>query len=323
MLLHAALAKIILLAFLIVCSSHAAVAEAPSREHFAVWQVLDVKSRYPIPSEQWLTVLAAQDVIYLGEEHRNQWHIEAALQVLRALFDKGRRPVLGMEMFGWDGQAALNQYGTNAELARDQFLKDAHWDENWGGTFADYEPLISFARTRRVPVLALNPPRRLVRKVAVQGWKNAIDDPEMMTWGMKDEPTVEDAAYREVILRQLQLCHGGLPQDAYERMYEASMFRDEGMAKTIDDSLHSASHDSSSIAGPIVSYTGGGHIQYQLPIPKRVLRKHQGAVRQKSVYMTSFEPDHPEQVQELLDNAIADYVWLTPIGAHGPAKRCR
>jgi uncharacterized iron-regulated protein len=323
MMWHVALAKVFLLGFLILFSSHSsAVEELPSRR-FDVWQVLDVKSGQTIPFERWITALSSQDVIYLGEEHRNQWHIEAALKVLRAILDNGRRPILAMEMFGWDGQAALNQYGTNSESARDRFLKDVHWDQNWGGAFEDYEPLATFARSNQVPLLALNPPRPLVRKIATQGWKKAIDNSEMVTWGMRDEPIVEDPAYREVILRQLQLCHGGLPQDAYERMYEASMFRDEGMAKTINESLRAASGHGASILGPIVSYTGGGHIQYQLPIPKRVLRKRAGEVAQKTVYMTSFQPDHPEELQELLRDGIADYVWLTPVGANGPAKRCR
>ena len=320
---HVTFAKVLLLGFLILYGSLSSAGEEQPNRYFDAWQVLDVKSGHAIPFEQWITVLSKQDVIYLGEEHRNQWHIEAALKVLRAMIDNGRHPVLAMEMFGWDGQAALSQYGTNAELSRDRFLKDVHWDQNWGGTFQDYEPLVNFARSRQVPVVALNPPRPLVRKVAAQGWKKAIDDPEMITWGMKDEPIVEDAAYRQVILQQLQLCHGGLPLEAYERMYEASMFRDEGMAKTIHETLRSASRDSGFIPGPIVSYTGGGHIQYQLPVPNRVLRKHAGDVAQKTVYMASFEPNHPEDVEELLRDGIADYVWLTPIGANGPAKRCR
>lgn len=290
---------------------------------FEAWQVLDVQTGHAIAFDEWVKVLAMQDVIYLGEEHRNRWHIEAAVRVLQAMIDSGRLPLLAMEMFGWDGQAVLNQYVANTEVDRDQFLKNAHWEQNWGGAYQDYEPLVAFARTRRMRLLALNPPRPLVRKVATQGWKKAIGDPDMMTWGMKDEPVVEDAAYRGVILKQLQLCHAGLPEDAYERMYEAAMFRDEGMAKTIGEALRHSLNDSPSNPGPIVSYTGGGHIQYQLPIPKRVLRKRAGDVQQKTVYMTSFQPDHPGEVQELLRDAIADYVWLTPISANGPAKRCR
>lgn len=296
---------------------------AESTPAFEAWQVLDVQSGRAIAFDEWAKTLALQDVIYLGEEHRNQWHIEAALKVLQAMINRGRHPVLGMEMFGWDGQAGLNQYVNNTEVERDQFLKDAHWEQNWGGAFQDYEPLVDFARTHEIPLLALNPPRPLVRKVATQGWKKSIEDPEMMIWGMKQEPIVEDLVYRRVILKQLQLCHGGLPDDAYERMYEASMFRDEGMAKTIGEALRRSPNDSPSNSGPIVSYTGGGHIQYRLPIPKRVLRKRGGDIQQKTVYMTSFQPDHPEEVEELLRDAIADYVWLTPISANGPAKRCR
>jgi uncharacterized iron-regulated protein len=323
MIFHVAFAKVVGLAFLILISSHSSAAEEHPNQRFDVWQIWDVTSGHTIAFEQWITVLSAQDVVYLGEEHRNQRHIDAALNILRAIIDHGRHPTLAMEMFGWDGQAALNQYMTNSEVSRDRLLKDVRWDQNWGGTFQDYEPLVTFARSHQVSLLALNPPRPLVREIATQGWKKAFDDPEMATWGMKDEPIVEDPAYREVILRQLQLCHGGLSQDAYERMYEASMFRDEGMAKTINDFLRSASVGRESIPGPIVSYTGGGHIQYQLPIPKRVFRKRAGEVKQKTVYMTSFQLDHPEDVQELLRDGIADYVWLTPVGANGPAKRCR
>lgn len=290
---------------------------------FEAWQVWDVHSGRVIGFDEWITVLALQDVIYLGEEHRNQWHIEAALKVLQAMIDSGRHPILAMEMFGWDGQPGLNQYVVDTKVERDQFLKDTRWEQNWGGSFQDYEPLVAFARTRQMSLLALNPPRPLVRKVATQGWKKAIDDPEMMAWGMQHARIVEDAAYRGVILKQLQLCHGGLPEDAYERMYEASMFRDEGMAKTIGEALRPSPNDSSGIRGPIVSYTGSGHIQYHLPVPNRVLRKRADEVRQKTVYMTSFQPDHPEEIQELLRDAIADYVWLTPTGANGPAKRCR
>jgi len=35
-------------------------------------------------------------VIYLGEEHRNNWHIEAALKILNALIENHRHPLLAM-----------------------------------------------------------------------------------------------------------------------------------------------------------------------------------------------------------------------------------
>ena len=108
----------------------------------------------------------------------------------------------------------------------------------------------------------------------------------------------------------------------YRTMYEASMVRDEGMAKTIVaavESLHGL-HDPS--AGPVVSYTGGGHIQYNLPVPRRVARRIPGDIRQISIYMTSYEEGRRDALHDMLKDKIADYVWLTPVGPGGMPRRC-
>lgn len=287
---------------------------------FQEWDVLDGKSGEPVPFSDWTTILAAQDVIYVGEEHRNRWHIEAALKILRAVIEKGRRPTLAMEMFGWDGQPALEDYVSSQTATLTGFLKDARWDQNWGGPFEDYEPLVQFAREQRITLLALNPPRPLVRKVAAQGLQAVRQDDAMRRWGIEEADLVEDRAYHDIILGQLQRCHGGLSDDGYERMYEASLFRDEGMAKTLARYL--ARQEKRSSSGPIVSYTGGGHIQYYVPVPKRVQRRNQD-VKHVSVYLTAVSGDPREELMELLRTGIADYIWLTPVGAHGPAKRCK
>jgi len=140
----------------------------------------------------------------------------------------------------------------------------------------------------------------------------------MLRWQMRDEVLSDEPAYREVMVSQLRACHGGLSEEAYQRMYEAALFRDEGMAKTISEHLSHRAPD----AGPVVSYTGAGHIQYRLPVPSRVLRRLKGAIRQTTVYLTSYEPKRQDEIRTLLDQSIADYVWLTPVSAHGAPRRC-
>ena len=76
------------------------------------------------------------------------------------------------------------------------------------------------------------------------------------------------------------------------------------------------------MAGPLVSYTGGGHIQYNLPVPKRVARRLTGQVHQISVYMRSFEVGRIEELQDMIREKIADYLWLTPVSTQGPPPRC-
>lgn len=306
-------------------------AEIAASQLFHEGQILDTKTGQPVSMDDLLTILAGQDVVYLGEEHQNRWHVDTAVKILDGLLAKNRQPVLALEMFSWDGQSGLDHY-VSGGLSKADFLRESHWEQNWGGGFDNYEPLISFARDHRVPVLALNPPRSLVRMVAGKGMSEARAATEMEQWGMQKETFAEDAAYHDMIVKPLRQCHGGLSDGDYQRMYEASVFRDEGMAKVIAERLRLLAAESDSqpvgsdrkaLPGPIVSYTGGGHIQYDLPVPHRVLRRVGAPVKQVSIYFTAFESDRTDDIREYLRGGIADYIWLTPLGTHGPPRRCK
>ena len=289
---------------------------------FTEWQVIDTATGQLVSLDQLTALLLQQDIIYLGEEHHNRFHIDAAITVLRRLKAEGRTPTLAMEMFGWDGQAALDQYVFGPEVSRPEFLEAVRWHQNWGGPYEDYEPLVRLAKDQHWAVDAMNPPKPLVRIVAKNGLAQAESDPMMAQWGMKDEAIVDDPIYRKRILQQLQACHGGGADSFYQTMFEASMVRDEGMAKTLVHRLNQIRSGSDPMAGPLVSYTGGGHIQYNLPVPKRVARRLTDQLRQVSVYMTSFEVGRIEELQDMISEKIADFLWLTPVSAQGPPRRC-
>src|SRR3989442_7621033 len=115
-------------------------------------------------------------------------------------------------------------------------------------------------RSHHLPVPALTPLKPLVRRWAKEGLSSALKDPGMLRWQMRDEVLSDEPAYREIIVSQLRACHSGLSEEAYQRMYEAAVFLDEGMAKTISDYLCRRAPG----LGPVVSYTGGSPIQYRL-----------------------------------------------------------
>jgi uncharacterized iron-regulated protein len=288
------------------------------------WDVLDSRLGAPVKFDQWLDRLSNYDIVYVGEEHHNRFHIEAALKILRSLVDRNGHPTLALEMFGWDGQAAVDRYvhGKYNEASQADFLAQSRWTQNWGGSFEDYAPLLEFAREHHLAVQAMNPPKSVVRSVAKKGLVGVKSDPEWSHWGLDKETIVDDPLYRHKILDQLQECHGGGAPSDYQTMYEASMVRDEAMAKTLVDALGS-SRSSGASRGPIVSYTGGGHIQYNLPVPKRVARRLSDDVKQVTIYLTSFEPSRKAELQQSMEEGLADYLWLTPLGAQGPPRRCR
>lgn len=302
---------------------HSSVVAHPAWDEWMAGQVLDAKTGLPVPMNRWLDGLASYDQIYLGEEHDNRFHIDAALTVLRSLLEHGRRPILAMEMFGWDGQPALDDYIDSKGTGRSEFLERAFWKQNWGGAFDGYESLVQFAKDRRLQLLAMNPPKPLIRQVVKHGLAQARQQAEWRQWGMHEETIVDDPAYRSRILSQIQACHGGGSVEEYLTMYEASMVRDEGMAKTLAAALIRIRAEADPLQGPVVSYTGRGHVQYRLPVPNRVARRVPGELKQVTIYLATFETGRAGELWQAMQEGIADYVWLTPQGAKGSPRRCR
>ncbi len=305
-----------------VRSNHDPLPHATSAA-WAAGQVIDVRTGLTVSRSEWEQTLSSYDVIYLGEEHRNSHHISAALAVLQAVLSHGRHPILAMEMFGWDGQPALDEYVRSSEASRERFLDRVLWKQNWGGPFEDYEPLVQFAKDRHLSVVAMNPPKSLIRQVVQYGVAGMRKRPDWSQWEMASESIVDDPAYRDRILTQLQACHGGGAPEDYQTMYEASMVRDEGMAKTVAALVRSSRSNGQQAAGPVISYTGGGHIQYKLPVPNRVARRIPVGLKQVTVYLSTFEQSREAELKESMRDGIADYIWLTPVGSQGPPKRCR
>ncbi len=295
-----------------------ACAAVPHPGNYRVGQIIDLKQNATLSDAEFRSILQSVDVIYIGEAHYTPSHVAAALQVLQSVLSGGRTPILGMEMFSWDGQAGLDRYLKRAVTSTEDFLAESQWKNNWGGNYADYSPLVDFAKTHGIQLLGLNPPRPLVRKVAKRGLTAIGSDPAVQRWTTPVPFPADDLEYRRVIYEQIERCHAGLSQEVYQKIYEASVFRDEGMASVITTMMKVDAPEPTTF----VSYTGAGHIQYGLPIPKRVQRQLGVPVKHATVYLHALDPEHPEDVEHLLDEHIADYVWLTALGPQGRQPRC-
>jgi uncharacterized iron-regulated protein len=91
--------------FTVACTSSggarfSAASQDGQHPPFKEWQVIDTATGQPVSFDQWTALLLQQEIIYLGEEHHNRFHIDAAMMVLQKLKADGRTPALAMEMFG-------------------------------------------------------------------------------------------------------------------------------------------------------------------------------------------------------------------------------
>ena len=101
---------------------------------FKEWQVIDTATGQPVSLDQWAALLLQQDIIYLGEEHHNRFHIDAALTVLRRLKAEGvRRPWPWKCSAGTARRHWINMF-PGSEMNRQEFLEAVRWQQNWGGS---------------------------------------------------------------------------------------------------------------------------------------------------------------------------------------------
>jgi len=107
------------------------------------------------------------DVVFLGEQHDDPVAHALQRRLLEAAHDAaGERPVvLSMEMFERDAQLVLDEY--LAGLIRERDFLGA--SRPWGNYSRDYRPLVEYAKTHGLPVVAANAPGRYVSRVGREG----------------------------------------------------------------------------------------------------------------------------------------------------------
>jgi len=109
-------------------------------------------------------------VVFFGEQHNDP--VAHALQdsLFRQLHARAdtatARPVaLSLEMFDRDVQYILDEY-LAGHINEENFLQSVR---PWSNYASDYRPLVEVARTRELPVLAANAPRRYANMVSRKG----------------------------------------------------------------------------------------------------------------------------------------------------------
>jgi uncharacterized iron-regulated protein len=181
-------------------------------------------------------VLAAYDVVFIGEEHRHPGNHIAQMALFRALYERQPKLSLSMEQFERDVQGVVDDYlaGTIGESA----LKSK--GRAWDNYPVSYRPLVEFARERNLPVIAAEAPTMVVRCVGERGPEFlATMKPEQRPWAAA-QLNMGDGPYKEKYMRFAagDGSHGeggdtAKAAAAALRSYAAQVTRDDTMAESI------------------------------------------------------------------------------------------
>jgi uncharacterized iron-regulated protein len=209
--------------------------------------------------------MADARAICFGELHPNAEHHlaqgRARAELARRAAADGRVLGVGFEMFQRPFQAALDAF-VAGQIDEDELLLDTEYEARWGWAFELYRPLLSTARDHGLPVLALNAPTELTRKIARMGL-DSLDAEEREQLPELDLENAAHACYFANLGRSGACPPVAPPSDTYT----AQVVWDETMAETASAWLSAAGADAQ-----LIIFAGMGHCQ-ESAIPERITRR--------------------------------------------------
>jgi uncharacterized iron-regulated protein len=194
---------------------------------------------------------SAQTGIYLlGEVHDNPQAHAQRFAFIEKLLAKGVKPVIAMEQFDRDKQAALDH--AMASCADADCVIQQAGGKGWTWNF--YKPVIETALKRRLSIVAANLSTADAMKIAREGLGAALS-PEILRDFRLDQPLDSALFDKQKQAIDEGHCHM-LPATAFKGMVNAQVARDVWMARTIREN---AAHG-------LILLAGNGHVRKDIGV---------------------------------------------------------
>jgi len=206
--------------------------------------------------------IADERVVYVGETHTAYQDHLLQLEVLRGMARQPGRLALGVEWIQARFQPVVDQY-LAGEIDEAGFLQGIEYYDRWRFDYRLYRPIIEYARTNGIPVIALNAAKELTTEVGRVGIEGLSDE---LRTDLPDDYDFSDTAY-EGALREMFKMHPVGGDGQFERFYQVQLTWDETMAQNVARYLQAGSDHR------MLVLAGKGHVSGRSGIPNRVTRR--------------------------------------------------
>jgi len=250
--------------------------------------ILRVRDRSEVSLPQVLKEVRHVRVLCVGELHDEPSHHRAQLEVIRRLDDRGRKVVVGLEMFRAEEQDYLNRW-VKGEVAEDDFIPV--YLQNWNFPWGLYRDIFLYCRDHGIALVGLNIPSAVTRQVGRQGFASLGEDLR------QDLPPVScnvDLVYQDFIRRAMGVGHRHGVE--FEYFCEAQLVWDTAMAWYAVKFLKENPDDT------MVILAGSGHA-WKRGIPEQIRRQSELPCR-------VILPEMPRLDRGRVTVEDADYLWL-------------
>jgi len=290
----------------IVSSISACSAVKQQESNYSIEQANTEISAVDLKALQSLSVisskLAEHRTVFVGESHTNYADHLNQLSIIKQLHKHwGNQTSIGLEMIQQPYQAFLDKY-IASEINESQMLKGTEWYDRWKFEFRLYRPIFDYAKQNKIPLVALNIPKELTKRISKVGISGLSKEERKQLPRMIDRT---NKAYEKRITEVFS-GHSHTNSKNTKKFIDAQLGWDEGMAFSAAKYL---------IKNPnkhMVIIAGSGHVINYEGIPDRLDRQ----IKSKSaVVLNNFGGDRNEKSGDYI--LLSEKRKLPPIGRFG------
>ncbi|MEM8607957.1 MAG: ChaN family lipoprotein [Myxococcota bacterium] len=271
-------------------------AEAIVRAQARPESLVDAATGEEVSLDELVARAMASEVLYVGERHDRPEDHAVQYALLRALYGEDSSLAIGMEMFQVPYQEPLDRWSAG-EIDETVLRRDTEYDQRWGYDFGLYRPLLEFARSRGLEVVALNAPREVAFAVAQGGIDGLPDDMAAKL----PELDLDDAEHRALFDEKFDAVQHEIVEGV-DRYYQAQLVWDETMGSRVAEALERDDGPSRMIV-----FAGRVHVEQGLGIPRRGARR---GAKPFVVVMPITEKELKAELKKPAEARSADFLWV-------------
>jgi uncharacterized iron-regulated protein len=258
--------------------------------------LVDAATGRSLESEAFYSLLRTKQVIYVGERHDQPEDHGVQYTILRELHREAASLAIGMEMFQIPFQEPLDEWSAG-RIDETVLRRETEYDQRWGFDFSLLRPILEYARSRGLEVVALNAPREVAYAVA-QGGVDSLD-PELAA--ALPELDLDDAEHRAMFNAEFDVGEHGA-EETVDQYYQAQVVWDETMGARVADTL-------SRTDGPakMIVFAGRVHVKRGLGIPARAAKR---GAKPYAVVLPVTDAELKEELKRPLKERSADFFWV-------------
>ncbi len=247
--------------------------------------------------------LAGVRLLLVGEEHTVLDTHAVERRVIEELDRSGRRVAIGLEMFPYTQQSALDDWSAG-RLSEGAFLEASHWYKHWGYNWGYYRDVFLYARDHRLRMFAVNAPREVVTAVRKKGFtgltpEEAAHIPTQIDTQSADHMRLFRASFADASF------HAGMSDEQWQAMLSAQCTWDATMAFHAVAPLRE-DEDPKTI---VVVLAGSGHVQYGMGIERQARQWYPGRIA--SMIPVAVADDKGHAVKSVRAS-YASFLWGVP-----------